>query len=112
MSLARDTSAVFVNGKITALYCKRCGTQIADVNDKGELRRFSNYAEIKMRFTDKSSHISNGCKSCLTSDMSNDDLKELHDADMREAPTAMMIKHLERKPQTITVISTDQRGIQ
>jgi hypothetical protein len=67
-------------GQTLNMFCKVCGTQIygtLTIHDKL-------YAELKMRFSDGTSHITNLCRNCVPIVSGSTKLmNELHKADMK-----------------------------
>ena len=61
------------DGSMRKIFCKVCGKQIAGMIDKvdktGEtvtqFKRFPVYAEAKLRHSDGSFHVTNGCRHCF-----------------------------------------------
>lgn len=114
--LKRPNYVEETNGAINKLFCKICGASIAGVTEtpKGggplikvmvqKFMRFSNYAEIKIEFSDGSMHVTNGCKSCLKVNMESSQLLEIYQADM-----AVMGMKPDRTP--VKVVAIDRTGV-
>lgn len=69
-------------GRIAKLYCKGCGVEIAKLTPNGFARN-NKYAEIKMRFSDNSAHVTNICSDCVKIAQRSANFRQLlHDADM------------------------------
>lgn len=102
--LAKPDYIVFGdNGRPEEMYCKVCGTVIAQLEykPKGDVvvERFTrtpNYAELKMKMQDGSKHITNGCSVCVRRAMKDEKLMQaMYEADI---PLAMPY---ETEPRTV-----------
>lgn len=107
-------------GQLDRIYCKICGAEIAGnvTRPKGSgpqnnimvqrFIRFPNYAEIKMLFDDGvSTHVTNGCKDCLSARMDKSLLLELYLADCAEQG----MPPGEAKPEMVVVLDHTAQGI-
>lgn len=114
----RDFITYGPKGLVLAVACKICGTQIANTQEKpgpfpdsAPVKRFmrSNlYAEIKFEFDDGSYHVTNGCKNCLSKDMSPELLEQLFLADMEDA---LVNSKAGAKPTKVVVLDHTAQGI-
>lgn len=71
-------------GELLTLYCKVCGIVIGDIVPNVGFRRNSHYAELKMKCDDGSSHVTNGCKGCLSPSTPKRILTAMLAADMED----------------------------
>lgn len=104
-----------VNGKIAVIYCKCCGTAIAHDNGK-HMVRYKTYTEIKIRFADKTHHVTHCCRMCIGLLQADQDLlMAAYQADvaamMREVPKLEVLLHNKERPRIVQV-DIHQRGIQ
>ena len=107
------------DGSMEKLFCKVCGKQIAGMvlRPKGsgpninvmvaKFLRNADYTEIKIQFNDGSSHVTHGCKECLTNALTTQQMLTLYKCDMEEMG---MFSGL-RKPVRITEIDHTAQGI-
>jgi hypothetical protein len=112
VALAKPAFATYyANKAIAAVYCKICGEQIAaDAN--GQLRRFDNYMEMKMRLSGGSFHVTNGCKRCFSQPVAPDTLTQMYNADIADMFGANTPKrYVGQTPTEVVLVTSDKRGI-
>ncbi len=84
-------------GRMIAMRCKCCGAPIGEDRD-GAFIRFKNYAEMKMRFLDKSMHVTNGCTDCIALAVRSSEMRTaMHQADIddmvKQVPEMAMFRN-------------------
>lgn len=103
-----------VFGKITGIYCKCCGAKIA--RDNGQmLLRNKQYAEVKIRFSDKTHHVTNCCTTCVPLLRVDKNLiMAVYEADVaamiEEIPEIAILLEGKSNPR-IVAVDVHQRGI-
>lgn len=119
----------YVNGALSEIMCKLCGTVIAgtttSVESKGldrngvmvetrvkHFQRFHNYAEIKILFTNGTAHVTNGCSACISESMAPDILQEMYEADIVRDPTGYTDKDKKREAENVTAVARNAGGLQ
>lgn len=71
-------------GSIKRIFCKVCGYIIAEHRGRS-FWRSRMYAEVKIRFADKSAHVTHLCKACVPKVRGDQEvLMELYEADIRD----------------------------
>lgn len=95
------------------VYCKVCGATIADTV-RGHFHRFKNYAEMKMRFSNGSYHVTSGCNKCISLAIKDEDLRlAMHQADIddmiREVPE--LASYRTRSDPKVVKVDFSRRGI-
>lgn len=100
-------------GAVVEMFCKNCGTQIGLViGDR--FSRLENYAELKLRFSDGTFHVTNICAGCIepvTADPAR--MQAIHDADIDYMALSMPIVEIykNRSDPRCVGVDTKQRGI-
>lgn len=101
------------NGGIKRIFCKCCGYIIAE--QRGRIFwRSRMYAEIKIRFDDRTQHVTHLCANCLPKVRRNPEaLMELYNADLDdmvlEDPRMEMFR--EKSGPRVVAVDTKMRGI-
>lgn len=111
MSLSRPVFTIYrSDGEVDQLFCKVCGSMIGRYEEGFGLKRLPLYAELKMRFTDGSYHVTNGCIDCLSRIKTPEQMHELHQADLEESRTIFFERDIKRVPDEVVVVNQDGRG--
>lgn len=99
------------NGRMIAMLCKCCGAPIGEDRD-GAFYRFKNYAEMKMRFADKSMHVTNGCADCITAATKSPLMRlEMHQADIDDMVKTVPALGMFRNRMGSKVVAVDYKRI-
>lgn len=100
------------SGVIKGIFCKVCGTKIAGMIDKPKgsglalkFKRFPMYAEAKLRHSDGSFHVTNGCKKCFMK-LEYKIGQEIYEADMAE-----MNMPADRWVEAVVAVDTSGAGL-
>ena len=101
------------NGRMVKMICKCCGVPIGEDRD-GTFYRFDNYAEMKMRFADRSMHVTNACAECIKLATRNQQMRiDMHHADIDdmiiEVPSMAMF--YSRLAPRVVAVDFKRRGI-
>lgn len=74
-------------GRMIRLFCAVCGTVIGE-DRRGNFFRFTNYAELKMKFDNGQMHVTNLCTDCVVVVAQSPELMlEVYHADIDEMAT-------------------------
>jgi len=112
-----DFAIMKPDGTLTRLHCKICGVVIGEtgtrtldrIRDPGgnivervmeSFLRNDLYTEMKIAYDDGSAHVTNGCRTCLTTALTMDELAQLTRADEID----LELPHREGKPIAIVKI--------
>lgn len=107
-------------GEIEEIMCKVCGIVIAGITETttertardGKLivtkirqfQRFHNYAELKLKFTDGSHHVTNGCVDHMVMGLTKPQQRALFEADVNMAPSGYTKDHITRSPAMVVAV--------
>ena len=106
-------------GAVVELFCKNCGIPIGGLEvaekENKKFERHGNYAEIKMRFSDGTFHVTNICTGCIAEVTGDPDLmQQIHDADIEQLalnhPTLQELYSTRTDPRCVG-LDTKQRGM-
>lgn len=113
---------------VEEIFCKVCGSPIAGMRARSagrrltrdrqwvelveiRFRRLSNYTDLKIQFEDGSYHVTNGCKNCLSENLTIEQMTELHVADMLLEDWPGRDLQITRVPLQVVAIRRDGGGI-
>lgn len=102
------------HGGVVMIYCKCCG-YIIGMQKRTGFWRSRMYAEVKIRFADRTAHVTNICKKCIgTLQRDSDLLMKVYHSDIDDLcidnPRMEMFREGKSKPR-IVAIDTNGRGI-
>lgn len=100
-------------GRMIALYCKVCGTQIG-ADQRGNFFRGSNYAEMKIMWADGSKHVTQLCSDCVVAASNSPDVMlAMYNADIDDMVKSVpqMEAHREKFDPVCVAIELKRRGI-
>lgn len=116
-------------GGIAELFCKVCGTRIAgyverlvDIRQEPNgvrvevkslrFTRTEEYVEAKFEFWDGSFHVTNGCRNCVHTKLTSDQMYEIHIADLLNDGGSHTELAKVRVPRKVVIVRKDGGGIE
>jgi hypothetical protein len=114
--------------QLEEIMCKACGTSIGSISEevvnRGQDRngttvvtvrarfiRHHNYAEIKIKFTNNSFHVTNGCSNCLSESLLPHQLQELYWADVLREPASFTDNDRKRVAERVAALMRGTGGL-
>ena len=114
--------------QLQEILCKVCGTSIAGMSEevvsRGQDRngqtiitmqrrflRHHNYAEIKIKFTNGSFHVTNGCSNCLSESLLPEQLQELFWVDVMREPASFTDSDRKRIAERVSALMRGTGGL-